>query len=81
MLTDIVKSTEESVCDRVERVAAELYRLKPSTLVWHALRTAGENDAPVIEIACWRCCTTGPMSTSPGITICVTKRPAKWRTM
>jgi hypothetical protein len=33
MLTDIVKTKEESVCERAERVAAELFRIKPAYLI------------------------------------------------
>jgi len=33
MLTDIVKTEEECVCDRAERAAAEIFRIKPAYLV------------------------------------------------
>ena len=33
MLTDIVKTKEESVCDRAERVAVELRRINPAILI------------------------------------------------
>tara|TARA_R110000824_G_scaffold194109_1_gene376618 strand:- start:498 stop:851 length:354 start_codon:yes stop_codon:yes gene_type:complete len=49
MLTDIVKTKEECVCERAERVAAELYRLKPAYLI-DAIRREHRTNQQLIAV-------------------------------